>query len=477
MNISLNRQQLIPLPIADLRRRIPDPVINIGSTILKADFLFLENELPDVFNNPIPAIKKRLHAGVILSKQEVQDESLISMSSDLPARIRFIHGNRLVTLNDCRLFTQNAGTIYFQSDDQRSEELEGDALKLTAYYLSNVVSRRFEKVVFVIGAGASAEQLPLGQDLLTELLNEGNSSDDLIRFLKTVFRIDPSLPACSRPTINEVLNLIEIALEKDEALTPTYKPDLLRELKRTIITRLLQLFTDLTTQIDSRNSYVQLVKNMVKMLTTGALEEVGFITLNYDPFLDQALIEAVGEENINYGIQLEPWGGCERRAINVSREKLRKPIQLVKFHGSMDWMFCPYCHKIYRISTGRALSQDMPQCSSDGTPLSWFLYPPMREKYFMPEAWLHLHMQAEELLRKADRVIFIGYSLSDEDAYFRYRVKRSLYRVENPVDIVVVDKTLKEEKRPTSVEKNYWHFFGPVDYRPVGFPAFSLAPF
>ncbi|WP_422879765.1 SIR2 family protein [Neomoorella thermoacetica] len=213
------------------------------------------------------------------------------------------------------------------------------------------------------------------------------------------------------------------------------------------------------------------------MLTTGALEEVGFITLNYDPFLDQALIEAVGEENINYGIQLEPWGRCERRAINVSREKLRKPIQLVKFHGSMDWMFCPYCHKIYQISTQRALSQDLPLCSNDRTPLSWFLYPPMREKYYMPEVWLHLHRQADELLRKADRVIFIGYSLSDEDAYFRYRVKRSLYRVENPVDIVVVDKTLKEEKRPTSVEKNYWHFFGPVDYRPVGFPAFSLAPF
>ncbi|WP_338834351.1 hypothetical protein MHLNE_07060 [Moorella humiferrea] len=179
MNISLDRQQFAPLPIADLRRRIPDPVINICSTILKADFYSWKMNYR---NNPMPAIKKRLHAGVILAKQEVQDESLISMSSDLPARIRFIHGNRLVTLNGCRLLTQNDGAIYFQSDDQISEELEGDALELTAYYLSNVVSRRFEKVVFVIGAGASAEQLPLGQDLLTELLNEGNSSDDLARF-------------------------------------------------------------------------------------------------------------------------------------------------------------------------------------------------------------------------------------------------------------------------------------------------------
>lgn len=399
------------------------------------------------------------------------------MSSDFPARIRFINDNRLVTLNDCRLSLKNDKAIYFRSDDQRSEELEGDALKLTAYYLSNVVSRRFEKVVFVIGAGASAEQFPVGQDLLTKLLNEGNFSDALARFLKKVFRVDTSLPVCSRPSINEVLNLIEIALEKDDALTPDYPPDELRNLKKTIIIKLLQLFTDLMSPIDRRNSYVQLAKNMVKMLTTGALEEVGFITLNYDPFLDQALIEEVGEENINYGIQLEPWERCERRTRNESREKLRKPIQLVKYHGSMDWMFCPHCYKIYRISTMRALSQDIPKCFSDGTSLDWFFYPPMRERYFKTDIWLHLHMKAEELLRKADRVIFIGYSLSDEDAHFRYRVKRSLYRIENPVDIVVVDKTLDEEKRPTIIEKNYWHFFGPVDYRPVGFSAFSLSPF
>lgn len=78
MNISLNRQQLPPLPIADPEKSIPNPVINVGSMILKADFLFLENELSDVFNTAIPTINKRLYSGFILAKQEVQEKKASS---------------------------------------------------------------------------------------------------------------------------------------------------------------------------------------------------------------------------------------------------------------------------------------------------------------------------------------------------------------------------------------------------------------
>lgn len=465
---------------ANYKNYVDNPVINIGNAIFKANKLVLEKEsIEDHINYKInnksdkgsAKSNSKIYKGIILVNQDF----LSWLNNDFLAKIRFIRDNHLVTLSGCRFFKEIDvfGIIDFEAKDIKYQELNEQTLAMEKYYFNNIIPKKFLRPVYIFGAGASAEYLPQGQDLLAMILN--NDYGELENFLNEVFRVDRALPICTMPTINEVLDTIEIALEREDALIPTYKSERLRKIKKSMIIKMIQFFAD-NNELNEENNYIRFVKNIIEMLNKGEIEEVSFITLNYDLFLDNALIKEIGLENIEFGINFANDNKNKEKREKVF-QKIRNPIKLIKYHGSLDWMYCPYCNKVYQKDIYRTLSRDRLQCNKDFTELDWLLYPPMQEKDFKNDIWMRLHSMTEDILRNADRVVFIGYSLSNEDALFRYKVKRSLYRIENPVDIVVVDKELKDEKRPTYVEKNYWHFFGPIDYRPIGFQAFSYEPY
>ena len=76
---------------------------------------------------------------------------------------------------------------------------------------------------------------------------------------------------------------------------------------------------------------------------------------------------------------------------------------------------------------------------------------------------IHLRMlwrKAEQLLREAPKVTFIGYSLPPDDLHIKFLLKRAFetrHHRKRP-SIVVVDFT-KEDGR-TTVQSNYDRFFG-----------------
>jgi hypothetical protein len=82
--------------------------------------------------------------------------------------------------------------------------------------------------------------------------------------------------------------------------------------------------------------------------------------------------------------------------------------------------------------------------------------------------------EAQRLLRQADRVVFVGYSLPDDDVEVVYLLKRGLAHMTDPQRITVVeyckdDPAMARDAHP--VGRRYRAMFGDVDFTAAGLDA------
>jgi hypothetical protein len=200
--------------------------------------------------------------------------------------------------------------------------------------------------------------------------------------------------------------------------------------------------------------------------------------LNYDLFLDSALKKVFGTDPLYYVLPFSLWNHVEETE-KVKKEISDNPISIIKLHGSLNWMICPTCFEPYSFSDmdlSKSLSSR--NCINDHTELQEFLFPPTKERIEVHSHWIQLQGKADQLLRNADKVVFIGFSLSEDDSHFRFKLKKHLYRTENPVYIQVVGSPKTNFDLVTNdLAYHYWQFFGAIDYRPIGFRSFAKNPF
>jgi NAD-dependent SIR2 family protein deacetylase len=148
------------------------------------------------------------------------------------------------------------------------------------------------------------------------------------------------------------------------------------------------------------------------------------ITFNYDLALDFAM-EAHPSIQLNYALEDSGSG-----------------MNLLKLHGSLNWVKCSSCDKISTFSAGdyladlrhslpdhdphiyfdivdRLRDESCPRCGSQSAFALPLLVPPTWSKGEYPELRNVWHQAAEEL-RTAQNIYVVGYSLPDTDAFFRY---------------------------------------------------------
>lgn len=397
--------------------------------------------------------------------------------------IRFLDGSQLIELENCRLIDINTnGELTFLcpngfSSLQVSNKLEIMTRKMFELVQYLMASRQYKNIVFVMGAGASIDVLPGGANLLREMLRS-SPHEEIQRFINEVFKASVEQPEIPFPSFNQVLSVIDIALEREEGFNAKYSLDKLRAMKKILIEELRKYLID---QADdgSQSSYTELATQLKDFYDSGS--RISFITMNYDLYLDQALIKVFGREKLDYILPLQPWGNGDTNGEFTSEEieQPKNKISVIKLHGSLDWMICPTCFKAFQF-----LKQDLPKalarrtCTEDNTDLKEFLFPPTRERIEVHSHWIRLQHEADQLLRKADKVVFVGFSLSDDDAHFRFKLKKHLYRPQNPVCIQVIGSPKKEFDIATDkVSWQYWQYFGPIDYRPIGFAEFAKRPY
>jgi hypothetical protein len=161
---------------------------------------------------------------------------------------------------------------------------------------------------------------------------------------------------------------------------------------------------------------------------------------------------------------------------------------LLKLHGSLNWLLCKTCLRLelgetdsirYLAILQRVVGPDLKSTFlSDGAPctvcqskLRPLLVAPSHLKDYRNPHLAQVWYEAQHVMRQAKRVIFVGYSMPDDDVEVVYLVKRSLAHITNPKEITVVEycpenAAIAASKHP--VGRRYQTLFGEIDWHAGG---------
>jgi len=358
------------------------------------------------------------------------------------------------------------------------------------------------EIAVFLGAGAScAEGAPSQQQLLREYFNCWRLPDNplttdgtdgshqlalknsVARFLASFFGIDVhsgNLTEIAFPTFEEALSTIELAQAREESFVPIGIPrsrdpqSPLRALRRDLILLIASIF-DVTLSSPGIHH-----RNLVQALAaSGKLSKCVFVSLNYDILIDNALIALHPAHDIDYGIGFTNFDLDDE----WKRPRPDSALELIKLHGSLNWLYCPACRSITvtpkEKSVCRLVTKPVrcPKCRASVIPI---IIPP---SYFKVLSNLQLQViwhRAEQALSHCSKWVFCGYSFPDADIHVKYLLKR--VQVNSPRYLRIRVANWHNEKVPELAkqeEQRFHRFFGvksDVRYTMKSFEDFCADP-
>jgi hypothetical protein len=205
-------------------------------------------------------------------------------------------------------------------------------------------------------------------------------------------------------------------------------------------------------------------------------DPVSIISLNWDILLDNALYRSLEEDCDKKG-DYDPFGVvdycCYISSVERGDCRIRSGlwslgcrgynVKLLKIHGSMNWLQCPNCQRLF-VKFGNAGSkQNILQmvrsakcrhCTrfghncrlSDSLVMPTFLKD--LSNFQIKLVWQNTGVE----LMEAKHLIFMGYSLPHADFEFRQLLSRMVHR-DATVDVVLFEGTSDEQRKRYSAEK------------------------
>ena len=218
-------------------------------------------------------------------------------------------------------------------------------------------------------------------------------------------------------------------------------------------------------------------RNLLKILReSGELRYTAFVSLNYDIIVDNAITDRTIEMNIDYGIRSLEHSDSERI---FGEESLQDKVLLLKPHGSLNWLYCPTCKKLeikQRKKEGIKAFYGEKNCARCGTNMEPVIIPPTLYKEFRNPFVQEVYLNADEILRNAERIFICGYSFPDADFHIKYLLKRAeQYRRETPEIYIMNFHKDKKQEEKREEEKKFYRFF--KDKEKVHYTDFSFERF
>ena len=384
--------------------------------------------------------------------------------------------------------------------------------------------------VFVLGASASyVHGAPLTDEIvpltLTRLPDSNDTRLDILReFLECAFHFDPSLPLnasspgndphwCNCPGLVDLLSVVDMAIDRRENLVKGFDQNRLRTLRQSLE---FAIFRSLEWALSYQNPTGRRSNATKRLVARMQPQNSAIISFNYDVVVDIALakradtffdfsradVEVLGEGaqlDIDYAVDFT---NLPPESTSTGR------FQLLKLHGSFNWVMSALSGNLYfgglQKSVGAIMDyqaslghqqqlaaervadifgffdqrSNMPDPEAEIAALEPVLITPTHLKdlrnYHLSTIW----RIAEEALRRASRITFIGYSLPGDDLHIKYLFKRAIetrYMDEPPVIVVVDYHNQLREPEGSQVEANYRRFFGKIEFHPDGFDAYMDA--
>lgn len=208
-------------------------------------------------------------------------------------------------------------------------------------------------------------------------------------------------------------------------------------------------------------------------------DPLSIISLNWDILLDNALHNALLEDNPARG-DYDPFGVvdycCYISSLNPADTRVRAGlwslgckgfnVKLLKLHGSMNWLQCPNCQRLF-VGFGPKLRfldrigrENCRHCQRNGTPNT------LRGSLVMPTFLKDLSnfqiklvwQNAGVELREARRIVFIGYSLPYADFEFRQLLSRTIHP-ETAIEVVLYEGDTEQSRHAYAAEEERYRKF------------------
>jgi hypothetical protein len=321
------------------------------------------------------------------------------------------------------------------------------------------------ETVIILGAGATkACKGPLTNEILPEVFqNKADfpNPDSLTRleqFLQQNFHVVTGAPPQKYPGLPLLISLIDTAIERRQAFHPDWDVDAVTQLRHAMELAIFDLLEYRLEKAPTNNHYQMLLQ------IYPTPHEPRIISMNYDVIIDAAVMHYSELRPSRDARAAAGWRfpdyGCDI-STDLYRNRPKRFGTLLKLHGSLNWLYCPTCHRLeIGASEARPLVKALKclvgaghklesfylgagsKCKTCGTELRALLVAPSHLKNYRNPHLTNVWYRAEQLLRSANRAVFVGYSLPDDDVEVVYLLKRGLAHL-SPPDITVVefDKT------------------------------------
>lgn len=373
------------------------------------------------------------------------------------------------------------------------------------------------KTVYVMGAGFSREAgFPLQAEILDRILRFqidimhaprhavetfGPAQTRVAEFIGRVFGTS------QRPPLEDVFTLLDQTIARREYCSGYSWGELetIRDaLKRAVLFVFHQAGLDVPD--DARRFYDALSVYLLTRRVAPRRRDSPFsiVLLNWDSLLEDSLCRVIeglhGQRraDIDYCCPTNPIGAsCPHTPSLMQEAKRLFNVKVMKLHGSVNWLICPNCSRLYTGVGGRedvwsqyVRPQRCPFCAQiagsgqegeapgDEAPegeareaeaREGGVRPPLLEPFFLTPTFVKVfdnaHVQmtwhsAYAELAEATEVVFVGYSLPDADFHVRTLMRRAV-RPSAQVTVVLTERDEPVRNTPQRLR----HMYPTIRYR------------
>jgi NAD-dependent SIR2 family protein deacetylase len=314
-----------------------------------------------------------------------------------------------------------------------------------------------EKTIYILGAGFSVPAgVPTQGSLLSKVL-EGKGETGLVGFIHKVFGLDAE--NARSLALEDVYTAIHKAVSRNQAIKG-YDTASLKQLEKALSERIGQAINiDICRNLEREGYLVQFIRH----LQQSALHNTcAVISLNWDILLDRKL----GEERqnqvrtyVDYGTHCSGLGNKDDRvkpALLAKRDK-EPVVPLLKLHGSLNWLVCPQCERLY-VNWTRKIGLEAHTCracAQDNVYLQPSIILPTFQKTLDTFHYRHIWNQAAIEISEASKLVFLGYSFPLADFDFRALITKHL-----PTN-TEIEVVLHASDEANGTGKRYVDYFGP----------------
>lgn len=320
--------------------------------------------------------------------------------------------------------------------------------------------------VFFLGAGASADAgVPLTNRLLARVYDRIRCRPGRAKLVRFIEGLGFLAGRSTRPPIVDAISMLDSCIRAEQPLGRRFTIEELRAVRRTLVIELsevientdrgaaLRVPEDAWDQPGAKGRrvprYYQRFARVIRPAELGSTQQFRYdlpggdtvITTNYDINMDVALYEQVYWEEAGgqpgFATISDVFLGSTFRDPYEDIDAFSNPravAKLFKLHGSLNWLYCPHCSRIYvaafgssvRLLTRRGKNRDWERTCHCG-------YFGLEPVVIAPSAYQEIanaHLQSiwhrsYFALESAAVWVFAGYSLPSEDVAVRSLLHRA----------------------------------------------------